>query len=392
MKNTNNTRGLNELWEETTMNNNIEELIAQLTEEESNNEEENEMNEMNNNAGNSVNELQEETTMDQQMSLNEFVIETCFDEIGIDNEISMMTDEEWNEWTKENRRNYLERIKKERELDRRLEESYKSLEEIKERKERRKMAIKSVEIRRKALKSLKESAALAQQRGVEDEKILKNKTDIDNYFMSVDADTKDNYEEENEMNTNNNATDFNELWEEITVENEDTTEETVVEKTVEVEDEEGGFDASTLIHKGNILIACPSSLYAYKEAIVLLRDVEGAIDKTGSYTTKLSLESIKDGLMNLIAEYEDTSGMTSNKEQLVNRNTLANKIAGFKEVTAEKVSVLKEITSEKVSQTKTAIDNIDEDNEYYQKGVEVTEKAKAKYNEVLGNVFNRLKL
>ena len=360
MKNTNNTRGLNELWEETEMKNelSLEELISQVMGEESDNEEENEMNEMNNNAENSVNELQEETTMDQQMSLNEWVIETCFDEIGIDNEISMMSDEEWNEWTKENRRNYLE--------------------EIKERKERRKMAIKSVEIRRKALKSFKESAKLAKQRQVADEEILKNKTDIDNYFMSVDVDTKDNYEEENEMNKTNNAG-FNELWEEITVEN-------------EVEAKEDDFDASSLIHKGNILIACPSSLYAYKEAIVLLRDVEEAIDKTGSYTTKLSLESIKDGLVNLIAEYEDASGMTSNKEQRVNRNTLANKIAGLKEVTAEKVSVLKEVTSEKAFQTKAAIDNIDEDNEYYQKGVEVTEKAKAKYNEVLGNVFNRLKL
>ena len=349
--------GLNGLWEETEMKNelSLEELISQVMGEESDNEEENEMNEMNNNAENSVNELQEETTMDQQMSLNEWVIETCFDEIGIDNEISMMSDEEWNEWTKENRRNYLE--------------------EIKERKERRKMAIKSVEIRKKALKSLKESAALAQQRGVEDEKILKNETDIDNYFMSVDVDTKDNYEEETTMNNTNNNAGFNELWEEITAENEDTTEETVVEKTTEVEAKEGGFDASSLIHKGNILIACPSSLYAYKEAIVLLRDVEGAIDKTGSYTTKLSLESIKDGLMNLIAEYEDTSGMTNKKKQL-----------------ADKVAGLKEVTAEKVSQAKAAIDNIDEDNEYYQKGVEVTEKAKAKYNEVLGNVFNRLKL
>lgn len=230
--------------------------------------------------------------------------------------------------------------------------------------------------------AFEESVTLAEQIGVADDQILKNKSDIDSYFMSVDADTKDNYEEE------------------ITVENEyleveDVTEEVVVEVTAEAETKGDGFDASSLIHKGNILIACPSSLYAYKEAIVLLRDVERAIDKTDSYTTKLGLESIKDGLMNLIVEYEtdtDVSGTTSKKKQPTNKSILSEKIAGLKEVTAEKVSVLKEVTSKKASQAKTAIDNIDEDNEYYQKGVEVTEKAKAKYNEVLGNVFNRLKL
>lgn len=301
-----------------------------------------------NNVGNSVNGLWEEITMNENnINVNATEVNNEWED-----ERATMSDEEWNFWIEEDRRRDEKNRKRDLERIREDLERIKADIDAKDNYEEEKHDMTPI--------SFEESVTLAEQRQVEDDQILKSKADIDNYFMPADAETQVNPEEE------------------ITVENEDTTEELVVEETAEVETKEDSFDATPLIDKGNALIASTPSLFAYKEAIVLLRDVESAIDTIDSYVTRLSLESIKDGLMNLIAKYEadnDMSGTTNKKKQL-----------------ADKVAGLKEVTAEKVSQAKAAIDNIDEDNEYYQKGVEVTEKAKEKYNKVLGSVFNRLKL
>ena len=218
--------------------------------------------------------------------------------------------------------------------------------------------------------SFEESITLAKQRQVADDQILKTKADIDSYFMPVDADTKDNPEEEITMKPKSNL---------------EKLKDTVVEKISEVYHEENNPKAYGLVDKANSIISSDLNLEAYKEAVITLTEIEAALKETKSYTVKLSLEDVQSRLANLTNYYEDNAKASSTgtyeEKRLSGRESF---VQGFVD--------LKDAGVEIASKAKASIDNIDEDNEYYQKGVEVTKKAKEKYNKVLGNVFNRLKL
>lgn len=296
-------------------------------------EEENEMNNTNNNnANNSINGLWEEITMEESI---------CFGN-EMEDERATMCDEEWNFWIEENRR------RDEKNRSRNLERIREDLERIK----------------------FEDSVTLAEQRGVADNQILKTKADIDNYFMPADAKTQVNPEEEITMKPKSNL---------------EKLKDTVVGKVSEVYHEENNPKAYGLVDKANSIISSDLNIETYKEAVITLTEIETALKETKSYTVKLSLEDVQSRLTNLTNYYEvnakASSTGTYEEKRLSGRESF---VQGFVD--------LKDVGVEMASKAKASIDNIDEDNEYYQKGVEVTKKAKEKYNKVLGSVFNRLKL
>lgn len=238
--------------------------------------------------------------------------------------------------------------------------------------------------------NFEESVRLAQQRQVADDQILKTKADINSYFMPVDADTKDNYEEEITVDRNvNNVTETQvNPKEEITMKPKSNLEKlkgTVVGKVSEVYHEENNPKAYGLVDKANSIISSDLNIETYKEAVITLTEIETALKETKSYTVKLSLEDVRSRLTNLTNYYEANAKASSTgtyeEKRLSGRESF---VQGFVD--------LKDVGVEMASKAKASIDNIDEDNEYYQKGVEVTKKAKEKYNKVLGSMFDRLKL
>lgn len=296
-------------------------------------EEENEMNNTNNNnANNSINGLWEEITMEESI---------CFGN-EMEDERATMCDEEWNFWIEEDRR------RDEKNRSRNLERIREDLERIK----------------------FEDSVTLAEQRGVADNQILKTKADIDNYFMPADAKTQVNPEEEITMKPKSNL---------------EKLKDTVVGKVSGVYHEENNPKAYGLVDKANSIISSDLNIETYKEAVITLTEIETALKETKSYTVKLSLEDVQSRLTNLTNYYEvnakASSTGTYEEKRLSGRESF---VQGFVD--------LKDVGVEMASKAKASIDNIDEDNEYYQKGVEVTKKAKEKYNKVLGSVFNRLKL
>ena len=316
-------------------------------------EEENKMNNTNNNnANNSINGLWEEITMEESV---------CFGN-EMEDERATMCDEEWNFWIEEDRR----RAEKNRKRD--VERIREDLERIK----------------------FEDSVTLAEQRGVADDQILKTKADIDNYFMPADAKTQVNPEEEITVNENvNNVTETQvNPEEEITMKpksNLEKLKDTVVSKVSEVYHEENNPKAYGLVDKANSIISSDLNIETYKKAVITLTEIEAALKETKSYTVKLSLEDVQSRLTNLTNYYEANAKASSTgtyeEKRLSGRESF---VQGFVD--------LKDIGVEMASKAKASIDNIDEDNKYRQKGVEVTEKAKEKYNKVLSNVFNRLKL
>lgn len=303
-------------------------------------EEENKMNNTNNNAvGNSINGLWEEITMDQQFTLEESV---CFGN-EMEDERATMCDEEWNFWIEENRR------RDEENRNRDLEEIQAVLERIQ---------------------------------------------------ADIDTDTKDNYEEE--ITVENEYLEVEDVTEEVVVEEtvEAETEEkiimepksnleklkdAVVDKVSEVYHEENNPKAYGLVDKANNIISSDLNLETYKEAVITLTEIEAALKETKSYTVKLSLEDVQSRLTNLTNYYEANAKASST-------GTYEEKRLSSRESFVQGFVNLKDMGAEMASKAKASIDNIDEDNKYHQKGVEVTKKAKEKYNKVLGSVFNRLKL